>query len=237
MNVLNAQLQKNYTVIETSPEKRNKKVMISSAIGSAAGITSVVTGIYLLKKNKNPNFKFKELNYDEFDILKLGAGSVIGGLIGGLISDTDVKNRTPKMREASMQFFGSLMCPVAILTVANNLLEKSKFKLPNLKSNTSFAQKANILIDALPKICTTIGSLVLGMNIGNKIMNKVNNAIFDVPQKREVHKSDYLVHTDDLCIMANFLLKDSKSISQITSKILPASFILAGTKSGYQQAE
>ncbi len=89
----------------------------------------------------------------------------------------------------------------------------------------------------MPKIADTIGSLIAGMEIGNKIMNKVNNKIFNEEVKHEVHPSDYLVHTDDMCVAASLLLKDSKSLSAITSKALPLSFILAGAKAGMQEKE
>ena len=138
------------------------------------------------------------------------------------------------MREATLQFFGSLACPLGILAVANRQLEKSGFRLPKINGNSKAVKQANIVIEALPKIAVTIGSLVAGMNIGNRIMNKVNNKIFGQHEDRKVHASDYLVHADDVCVAASLLLKDNKSIAAITSKARPASFILAGTKTGYQ---
>ena len=213
----------------------DKKVLLSSAIGSGAGIMCSVSMVYKLKKNMNSALKFKNITYNEKDILAIGAGSVTGGLVGGLASDKDKNNRVPKLREAAMQFFGSLLSPLIILSGANKLLEKSEIKMPEIQGSSKIIKSANVLISALPKITVTILSLIAGMNIGNKIMNKVNNKIFGQDENRKVHASDYLVHADDICIGANLLFKDAKQITTITSRLLPVSFILAGTKSGIQK--
>ena len=230
--------KQNETVSAEKEKKSDnkRKITTAAAIGSAIGIAGAVAASYAIAKKGNPSLTFSNLTYDEKDILMIGAGSVLGGLTGGLIADKDPKNTIPKLREASQQFFGSLLCPIAILSVAEKALEKSGFKLPQLQGETKAIKAANIVLAALPKIAVTIGSLVAGMNIGNKIMNKVNNFIFKQNENREVHASDYLVHTDDICVAASLLLKDSKALSTITSKLLPASFILAGTKTGSEQA-
>ena len=248
MNLLNAALNSTYTSYQygkLSPVSTNenkqaditanrKQVKTASVIGSAIGIAAAVAGIYAMTKKGNPATSFNNLTYGEKDILLIGAGSILGGLTGGLIADKNEANRKPKLREATQQFFGSLMCPIAILSVAEKALEKSGFKMPQIKSASKYV---NNVIGAIPKIAVTIGSLIAGMEIGNKIMNKVNNKIFNEEVKHDVHPSDYLVHTDDMCVAASLLLKDSKSISSITSKVLPLSFILAGTKTGMQEKE
>ncbi|MBQ9246636.1 hypothetical protein IJ182_10260 [bacterium] len=252
MNILNAALNSTYTSYQPGlkqqsvmkPEKNNinfsankKRVKAASIIGSALGIAAAVAGVYTMAKKGNPDVKLLNLNYEEKDVLLIGAGSVLGGLTGGLLSDENKNNVKPKLREASQQFFGSLMCPIGILAVANKQLEKSGFKLPQVNSSIKGAKAINVVLAALPKIVVTMGSLVAGMEIGNKIMNKVNNKIFKEEVKHDVHASDYLVHADDICLAANLLLKDAKSISVITSKALPATFILAGAKTGMQEAE
>ena len=133
----------------------------------------------------------------------------------------------------------TLSCPVKII---DNPVKTSStiFFAPKPTATPKTPAVASIgfiSIPKLPKILVTIGSLIAGMNIGNRIMNKVNNKIFDQKENREVHASDYLVHADDICVAASLLLKDNKSIAAITSKALPASFILAGTKAGSEHAE
>ena len=251
MNILDAAINSTYTgykygkptqIKKTEQPSVNfaankKEVKIASFIGSALGIAGAVAGIYSMAKKGNPAASFKNLTYGEKDIILIGAGSILGGLTGGLLADKQKENRVPKLREATQQFFGSLVCPISILAVAEKALEKSGFKLPQIKSASKFANVANTVLGALPKIAVTIGSLITGMELGNKIMNKVNNKIFKEEVKHDVHPSDYLVHTDDLCVAASLLLKDSKSLSAITSKALPLSFILAGAKTGMQTKE
>ena len=209
----------------------------ASIAGSLIGILSAVGIVYALAKKGNPLTSIKNLNYDEKDVLIVGAGSVMGGLIGGLLADKNKENITPKLREASQQFFGNMCCPIGLLALTTRLLEKSGFKLPQIQSKSKLAQFLNIGLAALPKVAVTVLSLIFGMEMGNKIMNKVNNKIFKEEVKHDVHAEDYLVHADDLCLAANLLLKDTKSISKVTSKILPFTFIVAGSKTGMQEKD
>lgn len=253
MNILNAVINSTYTKYpiynneasfqETKPSNNNiekkssKKVLASSLAGSVIGIAAAVGGVYAMAKKGSPTASIKNLRYEEKDILLIGAGSVLGGLSGGLLADKNKKNVKPKLREASQMFFGSLVCPLGFLAVTERLLDKSGFKLPKINSGSAFAKKANVLLSALPKIAVTAGSLIAGMEIGNAIMNKINNKIFKEEVKHDVHPSDYLVHTDDACVAASLLLKDSKTFASVTSKLLPASFILSGVKTGIQKAD
>lgn len=219
--------------INNSDNINRRHVKTASYLGSAIGIATAVAGIYKCAKKGNPNINFKNLTYSEKDILLIGAGSIAGGLTGGLITDKNKENRNSKIKEGIQQFFGSLLCPLGVLAVSEKLLEKSKFK-PEIKTSSKLL---NNTVAALPKIIVTAGSLIAGMNIGNKLVNKVNNKIFKENDKHEVKPSDYLVHTDDLCVAVNLILKDVKSIATVTSKILPAAFILCGAKTGLQEKQ
>ena len=233
MNVIDTLSQTNVNLNNNN----KKKVAAASIAGSAIGIAGAVAGVYAMAKKGNPAVSLKNFSYAEKDVLLIGAGSVLGGLTGGLIADKNNKNVKPKLREASQQFFGNMLCPIGLLAAGNKVLEKTNFKLPKINSNSKPAQIVNGVLSVLPKVAVTIGALMGGMEIGNKIMNTVNNKIFKEDIKHDVHAEDYLVHADDLCLAANMLLKDAKSISAVTSKILPATFIVAGSKTGMQQAE
>jgi hypothetical protein len=244
MNVLDSILQSNLQQAQTvqtpsqnGKKAKNKKVMATSIAGSAVGIVGAVAGVYSLAKHSNPAVTLKNLSYEEKDVLMIGAGSVLGGLAGGLIGDDDKKNVKPKLREASQQFFGNMACPIGLLALSNKILDKTNFQLPKIASNNKAAQVVNGVISVLPKVVTTVASLVCGMEIGNKIMNKVNDKVFKEEIKHDVHAEDYLVHADDLCLAANMLLKDAKSVSVVTNKVLPATFIVAGSKTGMAKVE
>lgn len=218
--------------------KSNKKVVKAASIaGSLVGIGAAVTGVYALGKTKNPALTFKNLRYEEADVLLVGAGSVLGGLTGGLIADKDKNNINPKLREASQQFFGNMVSPLGFLALGNKLLDKLNIKMPQIQSSSPFANWINRVISYSPKIIMTIGALMGGMEIGNKIMNEVNNKVFKEEVKHDVHAEDYLVHADDICLTANMLLKDFKSISAVTSKILPLTFVVSGAKTGMAKNE
>lgn len=239
MNVLNSILAEKPTV-KTNPyntKEYRKKVKAASIAGSAIGIAGAVAGVYAMAKKGNPAVNLKNLSYEEKDVLLVGAGSVLGGLAGGLIADKDTKNIKPKLREASQQYIGNMVFPIGLLAAGNKILDKTGFKLPKLSPEFQYSKHINGALSVLPKIAVTIGALIGGMELGNKVMNKVNNKVFKEEVKHDVQAEDYLVHADDLCLAANMLLKDAKSVSVITSKILPATFIVAGSKVGMQTAE
>lgn len=220
----------------TPKQKTDNKVKAGSIAGSALGIMGAVAGVYAMAKKGNPAVTLKNLTYEEKDVLLIGAGSILGGLAGGLATDKDKKNVVPKLREAGQQMVGSLVCPIGILAIANKLLDKANIKMPQVPATVKGAGFINNALNYLPKAAVTVASLVTGMEIGNKIMNKVNNKIFKEEVKHDVKPEDYLVHADDLCLATSMILKDVEAVSNITSKALPATFILAGAKTGMQKA-
>lgn len=213
----------------------NKRVKIASIVGSAAGIALTVAGLGLAKKG-NPLLALKNISYSEKDIVLISTGAIAGGLVGGLASDKNKENFKPKLREASQQLFANTVIPVGFLAVAEKVLEKSKIKLPQINSTNKVAKAVNVVLSALPKIVTTVASLGVGMIVGNKVMDKVNNKIFKENNSSNIHPEDMIVHADDVCLSANMLLKDSQKLSAITTKILPWTFIIPGTKTGMKQA-
>lgn len=233
MNIVNVVSKPKSNINE---KNHKRKIAAASIAGSAIGIAGSIAGIYAMAKKGNPALTLKKLSYEEKDVLLIGAGSVLGGLAGGLIADRDKENVKPKLREASQQFLGNMLCPIGFLALGNKVLEKTNLKLPKINSNTKPAKVLNGVTSVLPKVAVTVASLVGGMELGNKVMNKVNNKIFKEEVKHEVNVEDYFVHADDLCLTANMLLKDAKLISRLTSKVLPATFIVAGSKTGMQES-
>ncbi len=238
MNVLDNILNPKTVINNNIDSKNNKKrVTAASIAGSAIGIAGAVAGVYAIAKKGNPSVSMKNFAYSEKDALIIGAGSILGGLTGGLIADKNKENVKPKLREASQQFFGSMVCPLGLLALGNKILEKTNFKLPKINFSSKAAQTANSVLNVLPKVVVTISALVGGMEIGNKVMNKINDKVFKEEIKHDVEPEDYLVHTDDLCLAASMILKDVESVTAVTSKILPASFIVAGSKTGMQEKQ
>lgn len=221
--------------IKESDKSNKKRVVASSIIGSLVGIGAALAAVFAVAKGKNPAATLKNLHYDEPQIIAIGAGSILGGLTGGLIADKNKDNKKEKLREASQQFFGNVLFPVGFLAASSKLLEKSGFKLPQINSSSKPAKIANTVLGALPRFAVTVASLVAGMEVGNAVMNKVNNKVFKEEVKHDVNPEDYLMHADDLCLTANMLLKDAKTISKLTSKVIPLTFIVAGSKTGMKE--
>lgn len=213
------------------------KVAVASTVGSAVGIAASVAGIYAMAKKGNPSLALKKLMYQEKDVFILGAGAIAGGLAGGLIADKNKENVVPKVREAAQQMIGNTLFPVSFLAVGNKILEKTNLKLPKLKSSSKPAQVINTVLSALPKIVVTLASLTAGAQVGNKVVNTVNNKIFKEDVKRVVAAEDMLVHTDDICLATSMLAKNTPKIASFSNAILPATFIVAGAKTGMQQKE
>ena len=189
-----------------------------------------------MARKGNPSLALKKLAYSEKDILLLGTGSVLGGLTAGVIAD-DKKNAKYKVREASQQIVGNMIAPLAMLEGCTRLLEKSKFQIPQINSKAKVAQIINKVSKPLPKVLVTVGALICGMELGNKLMEVINNKVYKEEIKHEVAPEDYLVHSDDICMTANMLLKDVPSVSAVTSAILPATMLVSGIKTGMQQRE
>ncbi len=232
INSINTVSQKN------NNQRKNKAVVTAASIaGSALGVAGTVAGLYAIAKKGNPATSLLNLKYAEKDALLIGAGSIVGGLAGGLIADHNKENINPKLREASQQFVGNTLFPIVTSAFANKALDKSGFKLPQINSTSKIAKIANVALAAAPKVVVTLASLIGGMQVGNKLMNTVNNKIFKEDVKHSIAPEDMIVHSDDICLTANMLLKDTKVISSITSKALPLTMIIPGAKAGMQQKE
>lgn len=216
-------------------ERNKKRTTVGATIGSAMGIAASVAGVYALAKKGKPALALKNLWYSEKDALLIGAGSVIGGLAGGVIADKDSGNNKYKVREALQQFVGNTLFPIGFLMAGNKLLDKTGFKLPKIKTNNKLARVLNPVISVLPRVAVTIATLSGGMKVGNAVVNKFNNKVFKQELKHDIKPEDCLVHADDICLTANMLLKDVSKLSLLTQRTLPLAFLVSGAKTGTAQ--
>ena len=100
INSINTVSQKN------NNQRKNKAVVTAASIaGSALGVAGTVAGLYAIAKKGNPATSLLNLKYAEKDALLIGAGSIVGGLAGGLIADHNKENINPKLREAHEDTF------------------------------------------------------------------------------------------------------------------------------------
>ncbi len=215
--------------------KRQAKVKAATLVGSSAGIAiTLATMLHKLKKG-DAKLKISDLKFGEIDVVKMGAASIIGGLTGGLLTDKK-KNHKAKLKEANIQFFGNLLAPVTTLALATKIVKPEIINMPQLKSAGKVAKTANQFLKETPRIALTIASLTAGLNIGNKIINNVNKKLFHDKKEREVKTSDFSAHLDDLCFTSTFIFKNPQ-ISSLISKVLPATYLIAGMETGTKKED
>ncbi|MEI8377893.1 MAG: hypothetical protein WCF95_05065, partial [bacterium] len=179
----------------------NDKILKPAVLLSAiAGVLLVVShiakpqGINLFKGNKFPNllkpntWKLAKPKYEWYDIIKIGTGSIIGGLAAGLALDPE--NKKAKIREGFQQILGNIMIPVGLTTLGSKLadkyLNKDTIKMPQLKSQTKSAKNINQMIKGLPGGIATLGFLAIGIVSGNWIANKLSHKLFNAQDKRHI---------------------------------------------------
>ena len=119
----------NQQTVTPTKKKIDKKVIVGATVGSALGIAGAVAGVYHMAKKGDAKLLLRNLAYEEKDILLIGAGSVLGGLTGGLLTDKEKKNTVPKIREATEQMVGCIALPVGLLAAGNKLLDKANIKM------------------------------------------------------------------------------------------------------------
>ncbi|MBR6163448.1 hypothetical protein IKQ26_06135 [bacterium] len=207
-----------YQNTQPKTSKIDKKVLAASLIG--AGLT---TGAVLYKAAKGGNFQLSKFHYSDKQLILIGAGSVLGGLIGGSISDKE--NMKYKYKEGLHQFFGNILAPIGVLTVSEKILDATKVL-------TKVKQPYSTII----KSAATIGSLVLGMHLGNSLVSKFTDKLFHEKDNHKIKIEDYSVHTDDLCMAISHIGKGSL-ISRIAVHCLPFAFLLSGYKTGAAKPE
>ncbi len=216
------------------PNAENK-VKAAAIAGSAVGIIATVAMILSKSKKLDPKITLASLKYHEKQVIGMGAASVTGGLIGGLLADK-TKNNKAKIRESIQQFGGNILIPVSLLAMNTKLLDKSGFTIPVKESASKLRNIFNGALKGLPLVVVTVASLVGGMKIGNVIFNKINNKIFKDNEKREQKASDYSAHIDDLCMTAS-LLPIGEVVNKVTTKLLPFTFLIAGYEAGTSEAK
>lgn len=214
---------------KTQEKEKSKKFNFPVLINTIAG---TILPILVIRKYqgiglkndalKGMNFKAKakevlksfNIEYGLKEMLFTGFGSIVGGLLGGLIFNKD-ENKKCKIKEAIFQF-GNIAIPTSIVAGLLNLTEKCK------------KPKA-----ILPKVLAVIAGVGTGMPIAAITSNKINNTIVDKdnPCKRKLKFKDCFVHIDDL-VGALVLAKIPFADKLHADKILPALYGMCGYEAG-----
>lgn len=224
------------------PTSNKKKIAIGmfSALGVAASMMLLAKFDKSKKYSLNPkkifNGSLKEIwdksylknaTYKSKQIIAMGAGSTLGGLIGGTLLDKK-ENLQAKTREAIVQFTNISMPIVFVEGLSNAGKYVSSKIMPNWDKSPSFLKKA---VSKLPPVIGSMGGLMAGMYIGNKFSNKVNELIFKKKDDRPIEVTDFSAHIDDICVAATFVAENNP-LTRLVSRFIPCALMVAGNEIG-----
>ena len=209
--------------IKDSGYKPSEKAIIAgtTTIGVLSSLALLAKcAKYSLKPSKMfkniKNSYLAQTNFEAKEVIAMGAGSCLGGLAGGFIVDKNKDNRNAKLRETIMQV-GNVSIP--ILTV--HLLIKKVFK------NASKGVKA----------LAGLGGVIAGVTIGNFVMNRLNNILFNEKhgEGRKMKVTDFSAHLDDFVVAASYISKSDFVHS--VGRIIPLALIIPGLEVGNKTAQ
>ena len=151
-----------------------------------------------------------QVKYEEPEVLAMGAGSILGGLVGGVLIDDRSSNTSAEIRskvgEAMIQM-GNITVP--ILTVGQSARWGDKLE-KHLEARVISPNKFVRSVVKLPKLAAMAAGLGVGMYAGNISANYLKKTLLDSPQERKMKLSDMFMHWDDLCLCASFYAGEPK---------------------------
>lgn len=160
-------------------------------------------------------------------VVGLAVSSVAGGLIGGAIFDKK-ENMNAKYREGIIQLVGNIFTP--LLCVAGGMRMFNKYE-PKILGSMKFLKGKT---KALPVLAASATCLVLGIFMGNKVGNTINEKAFNVKDNRKIKLADMSPHIDDLCLAISLVAANSKA-GPIVSRLIPLALLVAGISTGIAQ--
>ncbi len=188
--------------------------------------------VFSLYDKKLPDRKLIEL--EEKEIFELASASVAGGLAGGLLFD-DKQYKKSKIRESVNQLLGNVAVPVACVGAVSRLYKKNKpqilAKVPQVKETGKFTKNFNKVLKGIPFSIATVVSLGVGIVLGNRVSNFLNEKVFHKKVDRGIKGTDFAPHVDDLGMAVSLMADKSKGASFIT-RIVPAFLCVPGYQVG-----
>lgn len=229
--------------------KKQKGVILAS---SAAGVCTVLAGLAAHKGfSLNPAkiiktpvkdwaiFKYKpkdkSIQFKAPQIISLAAGSILGGFIGGAIVD-DKSNLKQKKREILSQMLGNVLVPVGCVATGAEIYTKYQDKIegamPQIKNKTGRAVNIiNKISQKIPNAAGTLAFLGIGIYLGNKVSNFINDKLYHKKVERNIKATDFAPHVDDVCLATSMMNEDS-AFGSALGRIIPLALIVPGYQVG-----
>lgn len=235
---------------ENNLSKKQKAIILGSSAAGMAPVLAVLahrTGFSLnpAKIIKTPlkdmaMFKYapveKSIEFEAPQIISVATGSVAGGFIGGAI--VDKSNIKAKKREVLNQILGNVMVPVCCVWLGakgyNKFAEKIEGAMPQINKNTKAAKIFNTVMKKLPNGLTTLALLGVGIYLGNKVSNLINEKLYHKKVDRNIKATDFAPHVDDVCMAASMMNHDSTFGSKL-GRIIPLALLVPGYETGTAQ--
>lgn len=182
-------------------------------------------------------FKYKKgsnaIEFEEPQIIAVASGSVVGGFVGGTI--VDKKNRQAKKREILNQILGNVLVPVTCVGSISRIFSKYSDKIVNMmpviKNETKPAKIFNRISRSIPNTAITVVSLGIGIVLGNKVSNFINEKLYHKKVERNIKATDFAPHVDDLCMALSLMNKDSDFGTKL-GRIIPLMLLVPGYETG-----
>ena len=215
--------------------KQKRFVAYTTALGALAGMAchAKYKGYSLSPKKMFKNISnsyWGKIKFDDVPVITIGAGSCLGGLLGGYVIDHNKENRKAKKREALLQMT-NISLPIVFTEYFGFIGEK----LGNKYLDKGRPKGQQTYRTKLPKGISAIAGLFIGVFTANIVANKINEKIFHQGKGRPVQASDFSAHLDDFCVAAN-LISDAKPIHWI-SRLVPVALMVAGNEVGNTTVE
>lgn len=193
---------------------------------TALGVTGSLLALSKYRGYKmNPNSFWKYLKTTKIkapEVISMGIGTCLGGLVGGYIIDKNPENRKAKRREAVMQI-GNISIPIITVDLTDRLCDALKVPEKTVKGKSIRA-------------VASLAAIITGIYIANFAMNKLSNAIFkESSNERGIKGTDLFPHVDDLLASAQYI--DEKSnIAHKIARIVPFALMVPGNEIGNKKA-
>lgn len=205
---------------ENSYTKKQKAVVAcTTALGVAGSLALLAKRA---GRSLKPSKMFKDIKnsylarvqYHDKEVISIGAGSCLGGLVGGYIIDKNPENRKAKRREAVMQL-GNVSIPILTVEGFANIAKKW-----NKTARSLFA----------------VAGIFTGVYLANILMNTFSNVLFKSKSgERGVKATDFSAHLDDAVVAASYI-SDAKLVHYF-ARIIPLALMFAGNEVGCKEKQ
>lgn len=191
-----------YHKMRESERKESIRALTGAIIGAAIPLVT-----FSKKQKKN----FLKMEYGLKEIAGVSAGSIIGGVAGGMIN-ADKFDRKQKVNEGIFQFMNAVVPPAAVLALMK------------------LSDKIKPLNNAYGKIGIVVTGLLGGMFGAAKLSNLICDPKDKVPDRKLTMKDSIANIDDALGVLA---MTDIPALKKLpAAPLLPLIYILCGYRAG-----